>query len=184
MNSETSNHLSVHDMEWLCPTLTDASFDPMRAFGMAAWLWTQSELHRDWPTHLLGITIWPAVMQRQFLLARDKDLRPVAFVSWAKLDASRERKYLYDPNSLQFEDWTSGDRIWFVDWITPFGATRAVARKIENDIFPDDAGHSLHVKKNQSTGRIFDHFGKNVTQERKQIVVEQLKSNLTMAFKK
>lgn len=169
-------------IEWLCPTLTDAPFDPMRAFGMAAWLWTQSSMHRRWPVQLLASSIWPAVHHRQFLLARDKDSRPIAYVSWALFNEASERKYLRDPNSIEYDDWKSGNRIWFIDWIAPFGNVRAVARKIENDIFPDSAGHSLHVKEGSDTGRIIDHFGKNVSLEQKQLAVDQLKRNLVAAF--
>lgn len=179
-----SRSIKSEEIEWLCPSLTSADFDSLKAFGMATWLWTHSSLHRDWPVHLLATTIWPAVVHRQFLLARDVDRRPIAFVSWAKLDEARERRYLQDANSLTHDDWHCGDRIWFIDWLAPFGGTRAVARKIEYDIFPDSAGHSLHVKKGSATARIYDHFGRNVSTQHKQLAVEQLKRNLVAAFDK
>lgn len=184
MQVNDTERLSAKNIEWLCPSLNDANFESMRAFGMASWLWIQSPLHRDWPSYLLGNSIWPAITHRQFLLARDQTQRPIAYVSWAMLDENAERKYLQDANSLQTEDWNSGDRIWFIDWITPFGASLAVARKIENEIFPNDAGHSLHVKKDRRIAKIYDHFGKNVTPERKKIIVDQLKKNLEIVFQK
>lgn len=169
-------------IEWLCPSLTTAAFDPMAALGMATWLWTQSPLHADWPSRLLAASLWPAIVHRQFMLGRDPDRQPVVFVSWATLDEERERQYLRSPSSLAQGDWVSGDRIWFIDWIAPWGGTRALARKIEHDIFPDRAGHSLHVKKGQEVARIRDHFGKNVTLDQKRHSVESLKRNLQQAF--
>ena len=173
---------SPKEIEWLCPSLTSSAFDPMAALGMATWLWSQSPLHADWPSKLLARSIWPAIVHRQFMLGRDPDRQPVAYVSWACLDEERERQYLRSPSSLAQDDWVSGDRIWFVEWIAPWGGTRAVARKIEHDIFPDRTGHSLHVKKGQEVARIRDHFGKNVTLDQKRHSVELLKRNLQQAF--
>jgi cytolysin-activating lysine-acyltransferase len=149
---------------------------------MAAWLWTQSSLHTDWTVQLMELTIWPAIRHRQFLLGRDKNGRPVVYVSWAKLDEERERRYLRNPSSLDIHEWNTGDQVWFVDWIAPFGGSRVAARKIQNDIFPNDTGHSLHVKKGRTQARIYDHFGINVTRERKRAAVEALQRNLRTAF--
>ena len=80
------------NIEWLCPSLTTAAFDPMAALGMATWLWTQSPLQADWPSKLLAGCIWPAIVHRQFLLGRDQDRQPMVYVSWATLDEERERQ--------------------------------------------------------------------------------------------
>ena len=169
------------NIEWLCPSLTTATFDPMAALGMATWLWSQSPLHADWPSKLLASSLWPAIVHRQFMLGRDQDRQPVVYVSWATLDEERERQYLRSPSSLAQDDWISGDRIWFVDWIAPWGGTRAAARKIEHDIFPDRTGHSLHVKKGHEVARIMDHFGRDVSLDQKRQSVESLKRNLQLA---
>jgi hemolysin-activating ACP:hemolysin acyltransferase len=123
--SAEATHPSPNKIEWLCPSLTSSAFDPMAALGMATWLWSQSPLHADWPSKLLARSIWPAIVHRQFMLGRDPDRQPVAYVSWACLNEERERQYLRSPSSLAQDDWVSGDRIWFVDWIAPWGGTRA-----------------------------------------------------------
>lgn len=177
-----SPKLSSLEIEWLCPSLNNQPFDALKAFGMAAWLWGQSPLHKDWRLKFMAPTIWPAIMHRQFLIGRDKTYRPVVFVSWAQLDEARERQYLQNPNSLSHDDWASGDRVWFIDWITPFGGALATARKIEHDVFPQSAGHSLHVKAGSDTARIYDHYGCRVSDEQKRQSQEQLQQSLKAVF--
>ena len=172
----------AHKIEWLCPYIDERPFNSMHAFGMASWLWTQSPMHRSWECSALGQFLLPAIASRQFLIARDPDFQPLAYVSWAKFDVEAEMKYLRSANSIQQLDWETGDRIWFIDWIAPFGGSRIVARKLEKDIFPDDVGHSLHVKIGASNARIIDHFGVNVTPVQKIESIDKLKTSLKNAF--
>lgn len=179
---EKRTRLMAEDLEWICPSLNPQAFDTAQALGMATWLWIHSPLHREWSASLLGAMVWPAIHHRQFLIARGPGREPVAYVSWACFDESREQKYLRDPSSIVLDDWQCGDRLWFIDWVTPFGGTSAVARKIESDIFPDAVGHSLRVKKGRDTALVCEHFGKNATLERKKTVAQKLRQNIVAAF--
>lgn len=74
---------------------------------------------------MFAINVLPAIRANQYaLLTRDN--YPVAYCSWANLSLENEIKYLNDVTSLVAEDWTSGDRKWFIDWIAPFGDNGAL----------------------------------------------------------
>lgn len=70
----------------------------------------------------LPINVLPAIRANQYALLTRVNY-PVAYCSWANLSLENEIKYLNDVTSLVAEDWTSGDRKWFIDWIAPFGIT-------------------------------------------------------------
>jgi cytolysin-activating lysine-acyltransferase len=174
INENVSIKNESNVIDWLCPSLNDEEFNPIHIFGTISWLWTKSPMHQTWAIQSFSQYVWPAMMNRQFLLARDQKNGPMAYVSWAKFNAETEKKYLRNVNSIEPSDWNSGDRIWFIDWIAPFGGSRRVAKKIEYDIFPNDAGHSIRAKMNSKTGRIIDHYGANVSSEYKKRNSEQL----------
>lgn len=58
----------------------------------------------------------------------------VGLASWAWLNAQTEARYLAT-GDLGAADWTSGDTLWFVDFIAPFGHSRAIARDLRGQ-FP------------------------------------------------
>ena len=171
-----------NDIQWLCPSLTDQPFDQLKALGMASWLWAQSPLHQTWPSWLLGSMVWPAIVNRQFLMARNSQHQPLAYVSWARFDAEREKKYLANPTGLDPEDWDSGDRLWFIDWVSPFGGARVIAKKMETEMFTTDVGHALRVKHNSTRGKILDDAGIAAELSQRQASVDSLKQSLTAAF--
>lgn len=98
---------------------------PLEILGHVSWLWASSPLHRNWPVSLFAINVLPAIQANQYALLTRDDY-PVAYCSWANLSLENEIKYLNDVTSLVAEDWTSGDRKWFIDWIAPFGDNGAL----------------------------------------------------------
>lgn len=99
--------------------------NPLNVLGNIVWLWASSPLHRNWPVSLFAINVLPAIQTNQYALLT-RDGFPVAYCSWADLSLENEVKYLNDVTSLIAEDWTSGDRKWFIDWIAPFGDSGAL----------------------------------------------------------
>ncbi len=97
--------------------------------GSATWLWMHSPRHRELPVHALASLLLPAIKLQQFVLASammDGELRPVAFASWANFSAEAEARYMaHSARPLPPEDWRSGDRMWVLDWMAPFGHNHA-----------------------------------------------------------
>ena len=95
--------------------------------GRMVWLWSNSELHKTWPVGLQARFALPAAMTGQHCILEREGV-PRAYCSWAFLTAEAETRMVLNPNALRPEDWTAGDRLWFIDWIAPFDArdTRAL----------------------------------------------------------
>ena len=107
------------------------------SYGKILWLWSQSATHRGWPTYLQTRFVVPAIFHRQYYILEENGF-PVAYFSWALLDLKTEKKYLLNPNSLETEEWKSGDRFWFMDYISPFSSNHTRKLNLEiTKLFPD-----------------------------------------------
>ncbi|UWR59714.1 toxin-activating lysine-acyltransferase [Phaeobacter inhibens] len=129
------------------------------AFGKIAWLWSNSVLHKDWSVNQQAGFVLPAIANGQYYIVEEKGY-PVAYCSWALLDRKTEEEYLINPNALDPDKWNSGDRLWFIDWISPFSAKYTWALRSElNKRFPDKIARAMRVKKGDSEARIASFTG-------------------------
>lgn len=108
--------------------------------GPVAWLMMQQG-----PTRhvLLSDLEWrvmpPLVLDQAKLYMREES--PLAFVSWARLSADVAERYRQPPHRLSPGDWKSGDAIWIVDLIAPFGGGQEVIDDLRKNQF---AGQPLN----------------------------------------
>ena len=110
--------------------------------GSVAWLMLQQNAGRQ---TLLGELEWrvmPALMLDQAKLYL-RGLAPVAYVSWAKLDPAAAERYRSAPHQLTAADWKSGDQIWLVDVLAPFGGAREILEDLREKVFAGQALHQL-----------------------------------------
>lgn len=133
-----------------------------QVFGEVAWLFTQSELHRDWPISSLLRWVIPAISLQQYRIYH-QDGAPKGYISWAKLSPDVEREYALCPESLQPKDWNSGDRYWLVDFISPLGHTKEIIKDIKHNIFPDTQGRAIRLYKGKPETRIAYIHGVNIS---------------------
>ena len=112
------------------------------AIGQIVWLLSQSAVHRELKIKTLEWSFMPAVVSEQFRIFRFgptpglSDADPASFAQfgltregletlplgvaiWANLSEAAEAK-LEAGEHLAAEDWTSGDRTWLVELISPF----------------------------------------------------------------
>ncbi len=112
------------------------------ALGQVVWLLTQSPLHRELKLKDLEWSFMPAILNEQFRIFRFGPLplvdgaKPVDFqipgftkegieqlplgvAIWARLSEAAEAK-LDRGEHLDAADWRSGDRLWLVEFVTPF----------------------------------------------------------------
>ncbi len=66
-----------------------------------------------------------------------KDEAPLAYVSWAFVDDEVEKRLLQGDNKLSTSEWQSGENLWVIDLVTPFGGARDVMKDLMTNIFPD-----------------------------------------------
>lgn len=134
--------------------------DNFTELGAITWLWANSNLHKNWTLSLLTTNVIPAIETKQYVLLR-RDNMPVAYCSWAKLSLENEVKYINDVTSLKLEDWQSGNRNWFIDWITPFGDSLRLTKHMR-ELFADELFRAIRVEENSSRGKITEFHGKSV----------------------
>lgn len=87
--------------------------------GLASWLFSMSSGHRDRKFSTIDQDILPPILLKQFRVIRDQKL-PIAFLTWAMVSEEVESKVLKS-ESLQLNDWKSGNKLVVVDCIAPFG---------------------------------------------------------------
>ncbi|EFJ8615103.1 toxin-activating lysine-acyltransferase [Escherichia coli] len=150
--------------------------------GGVSWLWANSPLHRNWPVSLLAINTLPAIRCNQYALLM-KDGFPVAFCSWANLSLKNEIKYLNNVTSLLAEDWTSGERKWFIDWIAPFGDSKYLYKHMR-DMYPYDLFRAIRVNPKTNTGKISEFHGGKIDKRLASRIFRQYHNELINEAKK
>lgn len=131
----------------------------MQVLGEVMWLMAHSPLHKQWPIESLMQWVAPALLMKQCRLYR-KQGKPWAFVSWAYMSKEVEEAYVMYPPGLQPKDWRSGERLWLLDVIAPFGGSREVARDLRSGLFKDQVGRALRVKPGHNEMKIIYLHGK------------------------
>lgn len=140
--------------DFIAPGLSGNAFVEAEAFGAAVWLWMQSDAHRDIPLHILNSLLLPAIGYRQFILGSVNG-QPVFYLSWAMFDEDAEHRYLHShPSTLPESDWGSGDRMWVIDWIAPFGHSLQISRLLKQQWFKDRCMRFLYHRGDERGMRI------------------------------
>lgn len=121
------------DLLLIAPGIRPTAKSEAELFGAMVWLWMNSPTHQPCPIRELERLLLPALKTGQFVLAlQNTDLQqPAGLVTWACFSQDVERRYLKSlDRSLQYADWCSGDRPWFMDWVVPFGRVAAMASAV------------------------------------------------------
>ncbi|MBL8565785.1 MAG: toxin-activating lysine-acyltransferase [Hyphomicrobiaceae bacterium] len=76
------------------------------------------------------------VLLQQFRLYYDQQ-KPIGVVLWARVDAETEARLEGGATKLRPQDWRSGDRLWIVEVIAPFGGAEEMIRDLKSKVYPD-----------------------------------------------
>lgn len=108
------------------------------AIGYVTWLCSQSQGHRQLFIQDMEWRLFPPVILRQYKLRIDDKVGglPTAYASWAFLSEEIEGSYRKS-HKLRPGDWRSGDRLWLVDCIAPFGGAAALLEELYCEIHRD-----------------------------------------------
>lgn len=140
----------------LAPALQGGEYSEAMVLGCVVWLWMHSSSHRRTPLQDLQRMLLPAIKSGQFVLVTEGD-KPVFFLSWARFSPAAEARYLQlHASQLPETDWQSGERIWFLDWVAPFGHTHAL-RPLIKRLFATHCWRALYHKGNERGLRVV-HF--------------------------
>ena len=63
--------------------------------------------------------------------------RPICVVLWALVDEEVEKRLEAGNAKLRPQDWRSGDRLWVVDIIAPFGGHDEMLKDLKSQVFKE-----------------------------------------------
>ena len=118
----------------IAPRLIQQTWNEAEVLGSVVWLWLHSARHKEMPLHTLPTILMPAIKHRKFILVIEAG-RPVFYLSWADFNPNAESRYVQHPLNISDEDWSSGDRMWVVDWVAPFGHSKAMSELLKKSLF-------------------------------------------------
>ncbi len=87
----------------------------------------------------------PALLQ-QFRLFYAKD-RPIGVVLWATVNDEVAERLAAGTTRLRPQDWKSGDKLWVVEVIAPFGGAEEMIKDLKEKVFPNRPIHFVAVTK-------------------------------------
>ena len=76
------------------------------------------------------------VMLKQFRLFYDKD-KPIGVAFWATVSTEVEERLAAGASRLRPQDWKSGDRLWVVEVIAPFGGAEEMVKDLKARVFAE-----------------------------------------------
>lgn len=136
--------MQIDGFDITAPAFSAEAWSETEALGAAVWLWLHSAAHCEAPLHALNALLLPALKHRQFILGRHQG-RPVFYASWSTLSAEAEQRYLDNPPVCMPEaDWCSGERLWFHDWVAPFGHSAQLSRLLQRRFFAHRCARALY----------------------------------------
>jgi len=144
-DSSTNNPLSPEDMQHLADMAKVQAQKVMTkvpVLGGVAWLMMQQPGMRHTLLSELEWRVMPALVLEQAKLYM-RDSAPVAYVSWARLSDAAAQRYTTAPHHLTAADWKSGDQVWIVDLVAPFGGAPEVIKELRETVFAGQAVHQL-----------------------------------------
>ena len=148
------------------PALDTSTQCDAEIFGAVAWIAMHAKNKKQRPLQELSDWLVPALRNQQFILgseAVDGHMRPVAYMSWANFTPQAESKYVNNPDDgLRLHEWTGGDRMWVIDWMTPFGHSPVFCRAVSSAL----AGYcfkSLYHRSGNRGLRVMLFRGKGVS---------------------
>lgn len=110
--------------------------------GEVIWLMMYSPGHKHFfVTDMEWMTV-PPVALRQFRLWRRNNL-PVAYAAWGFVSAEVEARLMQGVRKLSPQDWKSGDRLWLIDLVVPFGGTEEVLKELREVVFKGQKAKTL-----------------------------------------
>jgi cytolysin-activating lysine-acyltransferase len=72
--------------------------------------------------------------RQKFRLYYAKD-RPVGVVLWGNVSEEVEQRLAKGVAKLRPQDWKSGDRLWVVEVISPFGGANEMVKELQEKVF-------------------------------------------------
>ena len=130
--------------------------------GYALELLASSKYHRKFVAkNYFWVEINPAFKCRQAQFYIAENGTPTAIVTWAWLSKEVEDDVHTSGRALDEKEWNCGDRLFFNDFIAPFGNVREVLFDLTTRLFPEHIATSLRRCSDGSVSKVNRWTGLN-----------------------
>jgi len=107
---------------------------PIATLGAATSVMLASPLHRHVFLAELEWLVVPAIGLGQIRVFHH-DTVPVAFATWALLNANVSARFKQGMGRLKPEEWHCGDELWLVELCAPYGGVKALVDDLQSTTF-------------------------------------------------
>jgi len=121
--------------------------------GEIVWLMSQSSLHKQFFISDLEWFVMTPVLLQQFRTYYATD-KPVGVVLWASVSDEVAERLAQGTTKLRPQDWKSGDKLWIVEVIAPFGGAEEMVKDLKDKVFPSRPVSFLAVTKDGKQVRV------------------------------
>jgi cytolysin-activating lysine-acyltransferase len=118
------------------PTPAGAAKTLSAVLGEIVWLMSQSPLHKQFFISDLEWFVMTPVLLKQFRLFYAKD-RPIGAAFWGFVNDEVEERLKAGTSKLRPQDWKSGDKLWVVEVIAPFGGAEEMVKDLKAKVFKE-----------------------------------------------
>ena len=101
----------------------------MSVFGEVCELLAESQTYGHWQMDKVIQTFVPPIAHKQAMVFRNKG-KLVALVTWAWVSDQALDELKSGSRRIQLDDWQSGENLFFVDFIAPYGDVPKVMRHV------------------------------------------------------
>ena len=105
-------------------------------FGEIVWLFSQSPKHKNFFVSDLEWLVMTPIMLRQFRVFYAPD-RPIGVALWGYVNDAVEERLKTGQARMAPADWKSGETLWLVDIVAPFGGHDAMIKDLKEKVFPE-----------------------------------------------
>ena len=160
--------MRIENLDVISPTLfPDERWNEAEALGAITWLWLKTD-YKHFSVAEMSAMVLPVLKNGQFALFC-RDGQPLAYITWAWFSPEAESRYLQSEQGLlSNHDWCCGNRLWFINWFTPFGDSKVIRKLAADYLFPDQCGRALYHRGTERGLRIMEFKGSRVKLENKQ----------------
>lgn len=103
-----------------------------------------SKVHRKFQVRDIADIIIPTINLNQFRIYHNKNKQPIGLVTWGYFDEKTEQEYLSGKTVLSGKELKSGDILYMLDFIAPYGHAKKIVKDLRENIFPNSEAKSLH----------------------------------------
>ncbi len=122
--------MAIHDVEKKGALPHAPLPESVATYGALSLLAAHCPLHKSYSAELLNRLFLPAIEHKSVRIFRTATNQPCAALIWARLSSHVSSRMLSHNCPPKAKEWNSGDHLWFLDIIAPFGHGKDIARNL------------------------------------------------------